>query len=260
MHCFCKYLIAIIFAVSFLACVHVPKNSPQELAAAHMATEKIAAQSNLRQRVAGLFYARAQGIKQFFGGVELDLIAQKPADLYIAPRSFFGSAAWVFASHGSESSWLIYDEKFNAQITKTNDSEKALTQLLGLPLKVEEIIAILLANIDLRPYTLVNTESDKRAEILVLSFTNNSDEKLELSVSSAHNSILELKHFTAKNELQYAVKYGNFASVAGIDFAHKWTIKTGPLYKNVELVLEAREIKVNEEAFPKESFYLSNDQ
>jgi len=233
-------------------CMHIPKTLPVEQSASIL--EKLDLDARQRQRVSGLFYARAQGIKQFFGGVELDLVAQAPKDLYVSPRTFFGSPAWVFTTNGFDASWIIYDQDLNNVVSTQGAVDHAMEQLLGMDLDPGELVDILLGKIDSSIGQVVDFKFNEGGEYYSMALKTPSREKISLLLRSTDGVLIEMKKDDERGELKFKVVYSDFRLKDSLSFAHKLTINTGVQFKKAELVLEARDIEVNGAPFSAEMF------
>lgn len=239
-------------AMNVTGCIHTRRWASHE--EAKIILEEVEMESRRRERVSGLFHARAQGLKQFLGGVEIDLIAQSPSDIYIAPRTFFGTPAWAFASNGLDANWVVFGEHNKSEFSAHGAPEFAVEQTLGIRLKPQEIVDIVLGKVIIGEAKITSFYTDTHNEYHFIRLLTPSEESVELKVSTTDNGMREIVKYSRDSELIYKVHYSDFWTDGGIPFAHKWTIDAKSPTGNTELVLESRNISINGASFPPEIF------
>ncbi len=143
------------------------------------------------KQVIGHYKLRGSGFKRMLGSVDLDIIAKKPAYLYLSIASFFGQPARVVTYDGKK----LYGA-----------SDYSLDEILNMALSPEDLADVLLRSISVKKSDIRTVSSENGS----LQLAYRAGQTLSLTIDPVTFEILTREFRDAEGELIYRVEYKDF--------------------------------------------------
>ncbi len=213
-------------------------------------------QNESRHQISGTFFGRDIGIKQFLGGVNLDIIAQKPNKLYLAIHSFFGQPSQVFTTNGQLVSQLIYSQDLKPQITTSKLNEKSLQELLPLYFSPGYAVQSLLGVAVMQKSNVVSVDYDKRDKSYTILYADRHKRIIRIEVDAINAVILSKLVLSSDNKMLHKTQYSDFKMADGQLFAHAWVFWFNQNGQIKTFKLQGKDITLNGRTFGPKTFIL----
>lgn len=248
-------LLGFIFLALFAASASCPKPPPERPRPAltlEQADARLRAETLRRQRVSGLYKGRLAGLKGLVVSADLDVIAESPARLHLAVRSFFDQPIQVLATDGERVT--LYDAQGDGgpRFYAGPADASAARRLLGVPLSPEEVVDVLLGRVPAGATARAHAASEKGAAYTVvfdLAGGGRATVTADLDDAITHLAVAD-----AAGRPRYEVAYDDFDVREGIRFAEKLEVRVHAAGGAEALVLSIKEAELNPEPFPDEVF------
>jgi hypothetical protein len=210
-----------------------------------------------RQRVSGLFKARTEGVTGLVASVELDILAEKPSNLHIAVRSFFGQPARVFATDGGTATLYEAGSAEGPLFFQGPVTSSSIGLLLPIPLWPAEAVALFLGVAPAAGARALEMELDDEAGTYIVTLQLPDGGRARVTAGGKNDAMRKCTVWGPDGRLRYRLSYDDHKEVEGIVFAHKWRFEMVRSKGNEVVVLEAKNLELNGEPFDPRAFALT---
>jgi len=231
-------LVVVLFAGA--SCTHVEARPSAPLPATSEVESQLALARARHQRLSGLFKARSTGLEGFVASTDLDVIAEQPARLHLAVRSFFGQPSQVLTVD-DDSLWL-YDATGEGEPRFFHGaaSASALERVLGVPLVPKEAIALLFTACPEGSVEAVDSDPDPAKYRAILRLRDGG--QVSLTLAREDHRLLGFDRLSPVGARLYSVR---IEPGAKNPLAARYVIDLGADGSGRSLVLEPRELEVD---------------
>lgn len=252
---FLNSVMALAAAMSLLGCMHPLKMPAEALIDTNRIFKTLEAQKISRPRLSGRYKAKATGLKQFLGSVDVIFALQQPSSFYISVPSFFGNPARIVASDG-RTIYLLDLSTGNPNYTTLPSTSAALDEWLGLKIEPRDFVDALLGVVELEGASLVDAQIIRRNKRYraKLRYPNQTHATLELD--SDTDDLLLVDVSDAHGRLLHQVSYGNYRDIDGQRFPAQIRIYMKSDTQSIELVLLSEELVFDETPFDASTFQI----
>ena len=237
------------------ACVRPLRMPERDLLSISRIASAIESQKSNRRRLSGIYRARATGIKQFFGQVDLTVAFELPSSFYISIPSFFGMPARVVTGDGRNLYLLDLSGGEALYLIEPSTSE-TLEKWLGFRIAPRNFVYALLGVVDLQNAVVVDTSLTRnrtRYEVR-LKYPDGSKALVELSTDT--DDLLSQRVFNDEGKQVYRVDYADFRESRGGRFPWKTTISLERENEALSLTLVGEELNFEEQPFDLTTFQI----
>jgi hypothetical protein len=204
---------------------------------------RLLAESERRQRVAGLYKARLGGVAGLVVSADLDVIAEWPARLHLAVQSFFGQPVQVLATDGERVT--LYDARGEGgpRFFAGPATERSAELLLGVPLTVDEVVAAILGRLPPDATPLAHAQESGTGRYTVVYTLPRGG---RATVTADHDDVIRtLVVGEPGGAERFALTYDDIEDRGGLRWATAIEVRATLAGKAETLTLSARDITVN---------------
>jgi hypothetical protein len=217
------------------------------------AVDRLAIECAKRDRVEGLLNAKLKGFKGLWANANIDVAAERPAQLHLAVRSFFDQPVQVMVTDGDMLS--IYDASSSGgpRFYQGLLEGHGFDTLLPVPLNSGDIVSMLLgcAAIDQLPSDL---QIDKWKGTYSITVMEPSGHQKMVTARLRDDVLLEAKIVDAQGKLLLRTLFEDHQLVQGVVFAHGWTITASTSRGGESFAIQGRDLQFNGPPLAPETF------